>query len=208
MIIGLGGKIGSGKTEVGNYLSKKFNLPKIAFADELKKIVYDISNLNDLNKKDITVFNGNIDIKIINSLLKRYNYKFLTQYEIDTLKAIEYHNNAQVYRSLCQYLGTEIFRKRNINHWVEIFINNVSKYKNGFICDDIRFPNEHNAIKCRFKDNYIKTIKIINTNIISTDSHESENLFNRIQFDEILINKGLDLNILYNEVDNLFKNVK
>ena len=182
MIIGLGGKKCSGKTAAAEYLSKKYNLKKVAFASSLKKIVSDISGLNDDYKEDVSPYDKNIEFKIINSVLKKSGYKSLDQSEIDNLTAIEYHTKGQVYRLLLQYIGTNIFRKRNPNHWIEAFIN-ANKNLKGFVCDDIRFPNEHNAIKYKFKDEFIKTIKVICPNNKNVDAHESELMIDRINFD-------------------------
>lgn len=212
MIIGLGGKKESGKSEAASYLSKKFNLKKVAFATELKKLIFDISGLDDSHKKDFNDYTGNVEFKIINSVLKKNGYSLLSQYEIDTITAIEYHKNADVFRLLCQYVGTEVFRKRNVNHWIDKFIESV-KNLNGFICDDIRFPNEHNIIKHKFNDSYIKTIKIISTktknqtNNTNINNHDSEILLDKINFDITILNDHNGLNKYYNELDNIFSNV-
>ena len=47
MIIGLAGKAGSGKSSVANYLCKRYDATKIAFADPLKKMAQAIWDFSD-----------------------------------------------------------------------------------------------------------------------------------------------------------------
>ncbi len=208
MIIGLGGKIGSGKTEVALYLVEKFKLPKIEFAKGLKDIVTSISGLTDEDKLNTVPYDGNINFGIINSTLKQYEYPQLNQKDLDTLSAIEYHNKGDAYRLLLQYVGTEIFRKRNVNHWVNVLVENASKFKHGFICDDVRFPNEHIAIKGRFRNDHNVTIKVVNTTKVSTDTHASELMMDRINFDVILKNNHDGIEKLHEQIDSIFSNIR
>lgn len=208
MIIGLGGKIKSGKSEAAKYLSEKYKLPIIPFARGVKDLVTSICGLDDSHKGDKSSYEGNINFGLINSELKKYSYPLLNQKEIDNIAAIEYHDKGGVYRLLLQYVGTDIFRSRNDQHWINKLIETASKYNCGFICDDVRFPNEHNAIKHRFNDDHIITIKVVNPNDVSTDSHESEILFERIQFDVILTNLHDGKEKYYSKIDGIFKNVR
>jgi hypothetical protein len=140
--------------------------------------------------------------------LKQNGYKQLTQYEIDTINSIEYGTNQEVYRNLMQYIGTEIFRTRNFYHWINEFDKTVHENCKtyGFICDDVRFPNEHSYMKNKFDTS--KTILLKNeSDSINKSSHQSETMFDYIPFDSTIINRKTGLADLYYSVDQEFSNM-
>lgn len=49
----------------------------------------------------------------------------------------------ELYRSMAQYIGTDVLRKHNDNWWVDLMENNISQsQKRVVLIDDVRFPNE------------------------------------------------------------------
>ena len=201
MIIGLSGKKRSGKTEVAQYLSNKFNYNIYSFAAPLKKLVYSISGLTDIDKDNYEYYDGRIfNLDVLRKELKKNKYAPLTPEEIDTLKAIEYLKISDIYRNLLQYIGTDIFRSRNENHWIFKFKENLND--NDFIVEDIRFLNEYLYISNL--SNSI-TIKIIRNNT-QYDSHISELEIDKIRFKYIFKNNFDNLIDLYNSLDNFFEN--
>jgi hypothetical protein len=212
MIIGLGGRIKSGKSTVAKILSEQYNLPIVAFAKKLKDLVTACSGLDDSYKGKKGPYNGNVDFSIINDELKKYGYSVLDQNEIDHIRAIEYHDVGDVYRYLLKYLGTEVFRSRNTNHWIDLFVNETTKgMDNGFICDDVRFPNEHHAIKTRFNrrnNGYFNvTMKIVSPDAENNHNHDSEVLIDKIQFDKVFKNKHEGLDKLKDRLNNVFSEI-
>jgi len=210
MIIGLGGKIESGKTTISKILSEKYNLPIHPFAFRLKELVTACSGLDDSYKNKTGSYKRNVDFSVINDELKRFDYAVLDQNEIDHIRAIEYHDIGLVYRLLMQYIGTNIFRSRYTNHWVERFYNDIVKNTTvGFICDDIRFPNEHHAIKTMFNrlysDNFNVTIKLLNGGVSDqSGEHTSETSFDKIKFDVNFTNEKDGIDKLKMKLDDLF----
>lgn len=201
MIIGLSGKKHSGKTEISKYLSEKLNIPVYSFATPVKILVNNISGLTDNDKTNEEYYTGKtFNIEPLKKELKKYGYDKLSIEEIDNLKAIEYLKISEIYRNLLQYIGSNIFRTRNINHWVIYF---KSKYSldESYIVDDIRFINEFTFINSQHES---KCVKVINSSTHKRDYHISETEMDRIRFKYKFINKNNGLTQLYNDIDNLF----
>lgn len=202
------GKKRSGKTEISNYLSDNYKIPVIAFAKKLKDLVADCSGLNDSYKGKKGSYPRNIDYFVVNKELKKWGYGQLTENEIDHIRAIEYHDIGEVYRLLLNYIGTNIFRTRNPNHWIYALKKEVEKeeYSNGFICDDCRFLNEFEFLK----NNYdIISIKVTNSkqktsNNIS-DSHISEVELENIKCQHSIVNEHDGVEKLINKIKNVLK---
>lgn len=201
MIIGLAGKKGSGKSTVSKYLSEKLNIPVYSFATPLKRIVNEMSGLTDNDKINEDYYTGRVfNLDPLKKELKKCGYDKLTIEDIDTLKAIEYLKVGDIYRNLLQYVGTNIFRARNINHWTIYF---KSKYNldQSYIVDDIRFINEFTFINSQYNS---KCVKIVNPSTQKKDGHASETEQDKIRFKYKFINKNNGLVQLYNDIDNFF----
>lgn len=198
MIIGLGGKKGSGKTEIANYLSSKFDLQTYSFAASLKKLVTEVCGLTDSDKLSVKYFDGKIfNIEPIKREIKKYEYEKLTPEELDHIRALEYFKVGEIYRNLMQYIGTNIFRKRNEYHWINQFKSSVPE---SFIVDDIRFENEFRFISS-LKDS--KCVKIIR-NSDNYDDHISELEIDKIKFRHKFINNTNNISDLYKSIDSYF----
>jgi hypothetical protein len=201
MIIGLVGKKYSGKTEVANYLSLKIGIPVYSFATPLKKLVNEMSGLTDDDKNNDNYYTGkNIILKPLHKELAKYNYSKLTSNEIHHIKAIEYYKVGEIYRMLLQYIGTNIFRSRNANHWIYRF-QNLHSNESDYIIDDVRFKNEVYWIKKL--DNSI-LCKVVMTDMVHSslyNEHESETQLDNYTFSNIVEN-SLDIG-----KDGLYKNI-
>jgi hypothetical protein len=103
-------------------------------------------------------------------------------------------------RSVLQYVGTDILRKYNNNWHVEKMIQNIKKAPSDIVViDDVRFPNEYEAIN----DLGGTTFFIIRPDLnISISNHISETSLSWQNFkdDRIIINM-FDLNFLFQEFD-------
>jgi hypothetical protein len=204
MIICLIGEKTSGKSEVGKILSKKFNIPTFAFAKKLKDLIKECSGLDDSYKGKEGSYPRNVDLYIINKELKRFNYDMLSQQEIDSIKAIEYYPIGEVYRNLLTYVGTEIFRTRNENHWIYQFKAETDKFENGFVCDDCRFVNEYTFMDENYQTRPI-VIKVVDgrKRVSSEDKHVTETEFEKIPAAYTLYNYHDGLDKLEEKVNKL-----
>ena len=184
MLIGVLGFKYSGKDTTADYLVKNYDFTKIAFAQPMKDACKILFNFDDEqlygSKKEIIDCRWNVSP-----------------------------------RTVFQHFGTEMFR-RGINEimphikdnfWVTLAIdtyhNIVKKEPNiKVVISDVRFPNEIDAIH---KENGI-VIKITRPEIISVDTHASEDIEN-LRGDYEIINDGT-LENLYNKIDIILENIR
>ena len=194
-VIGIMGKIGSGKSTLSNYLVAEKNFKEFSFADPLKKGLIEIFGMDE---KD---FYGSQE---------------------DKLKINEYWNTNA--RELCQKVGTNIFRdninvflpnlKSNENFWVkrthldilkhiEKENSNISSNKNNkinIVFSDIRFENELNYVKNILKGNiyYIERSNNIN-NTKDINIHKSETNYKYLidKYNVITLENNSSINNLY-----------
>jgi hypothetical protein len=209
MIIGLVGKKRSGKSYLAQVLTNKYNLVKIAYADELKEIIKEFFNIELIKQEDLDA-DKKLNIIINNS--KQNNLKYYQTLTIMSLhkifKTIEYNDilkskidtfanylinikNFDDLRKIYQYYGTDLCRYINNNLWIDLLNNNINKIinkqNNGIIIDDIRFENELNNIYYISQKHNLKPISIYveYSKVINNDTHDSEqvdNLKNIVDF--------------------------
>jgi hypothetical protein len=166
MIVVFGGRKGSGKTLFSSELEKD-GFIKISFADYLRETLsklykIDISKFKDPNEKGKILekpLDWNKDVaKKLFKLVKISNYRFkIEDQRFSTL------------RQTMQYIGTNVLRRYNNNFHVEKTIKRIKKNVN-YVCDDVRFPNELNALrKLKALD-----IFILRPNHFDISNHKSE----------------------------------
>lgn len=177
-LIGFMGKKGSGKDTSADYLVKKYGYKKISFATPLKDAIQILFGFSD------------------------------EQLYGDKKETIDDRWGTSP-RKVMQYLGTDIFRNDinkimpNIknNFWTNImeinYKNELLKNKNAkFVIADVRFKNEVDVIH-KLGGKIIK----IDRNTKHNDNHISENMMDKINdFDHIIDNTS-SLNNLYKKID-------
>ena len=132
MIIGLAGKIESGKDTVGSYLVVQHGFTHFAFADAIKKEI------------DLCFKNDYIPLPFINtvnwlSVKRLYENRWNKPY-------------APEVRKLLQWWGTEFRRARNPDYWVNVLLTELAaRFQNpskpNIVITDVRFENEAEWIK-------------------------------------------------------------
>lgn len=144
MIIGFGGRIGSGKSELAK-ICQDAGFKKLYFALPLKQLVADLihvklEEINDLKNIEKKYSFGKIDYLFLH---KKTGIPFKTIEE--EMSKIEF----KTVRQLLQFIGTDLIRKYNTN-W---HVNKIKKIiKQGgeninYVIDDIRFKNELCLVK-------------------------------------------------------------
>jgi hypothetical protein len=204
MIYGFCGKKRSGKTEAAKYLSDRLGgLPIYSFATPVKELCSEMTGLSDIDKENNNEYTGRvIDIKPLKKEIAKWRYDQLTVNEIDHIRALEYYKCNEIWRNIMQYVGTNIFRSRNNQHWCNKF-NQAHKNETSFIVDDIRFRNEFFAI-IHYADSKIYRIERPNTD---DDNHVSETEMDnfKIQPEFVISNTSDNLVKYYNQLDSIFK---
>lgn len=152
-IIGVSGKIGSGKNYLAEQLIKElhklgYSTTEASFASSLR---------NELDRIIKTIKVDSIDgvssaetVKHIEEIHKMSDKDAETLYnilaedvkEIDGLNA---HSRTESMRRALQYLGTDIRRKTDSEYWVKEFHRTVPD-SDFVLVTDVRFPNEADSV--------------------------------------------------------------
>ena len=151
MVIAFIGKKRSGKTTACEYLTTD-NTLRVNFKDALLREVR--QKFPKLLQEIITIMDATA-------------YDGMRPWTVDRLLA----EKPPLARALLQNYGTDVVRAIDSDHFVKEWEATVAKYPDHLILtDDVRFPNEHAAVKRRGG----VTIKIVREGWESTDTHISE----------------------------------
>jgi len=177
MIIGLSGYARSGKDSVAEYLVQHHGFTRLAFADNLKQLLYDVN--------PIILSGGDERVQ-----------SFVDYFGWDESKKIP------EVRELLQRLGESARERIGQDVW----INAVLKEAEGLdrvVISDVRYQNEANAI--RF-DAGGKLIRIIRYGVSSANDHISETDLDNYSFDASIHN-DYTLSSLGHEVERVMEDL-
>lgn len=164
MIIGLSGYAQSGKDTVADYLVKNYGYRRVAFADKLRKALYNLNptvQIADMNKVPLV------------SLVDGLGW--------EGVKA-----DSQETRELLQRMGTEVGRTLfGENFWVDQAMNGISKFEK-VVFTDVRFPNEYKSIKER--EGIVWRVERLGVGAVN--NHISETALDTANFDGIITNNS------------------
>lgn len=147
MLIGLTGKKQSGKDTAADWLVRRFGFTKIAFADPVRKMAYDINPIVGAHVD----FEGNT----VTGVQYVYLREMIDEYGWDKAKVL-----CREIRRFLQRLGTEGVRE-NIDRraWVEIAVKELTRYweqdymrdrkRRPIVISDVRLPEEHEFVRSR-----------------------------------------------------------
>ncbi len=147
-IIAFAGRQRSGKTYLAKVLKKEVGAKIYTIADYLKNlccelIKVDYDTLNELK-------NNKKELDIVPNVLE-WSEIIAKQTGIDSLKVYSELKEVKVIkdvRELLQVIGTNIIRKYKPNWHIDKLIECINKSEDKLIAvDDVRFPNEYEAIK-------------------------------------------------------------
>ena len=134
IVIGIAGKMGTGKTTVSNHLidSLPGNWKKLAFGDLLKEEVSEIYGV----PKPWTY--------------EHKDYLFTMPLECNPPK------ERMMIREILQWHGTEVRRAQDPHYWVEKLADKILDHRelDGVVIDDARFPDEANLV-LEFKEHLL-----------------------------------------------------
>ena len=184
-IIGFGGRIGSGKSELAS-ICQEAGYKKLYFALPLKKLVADLihvklEEINDLKnvEKDYVFY--------------KTDYLFLSKETGIPFETVEKEMSPikfKTVRQLLQFIGTDLIRKYNTNWHVNRIRQMIDKNEN-YVIDDIRFPNELNLVRELGGDCWF----IIRPTIDNVSNHESETSLTWKDFGNRIIINNASLNL-------------
>lgn len=154
-LIGVSGKIGSGKNYFASSIIKEllahgYVVKEAAFATPLKEEAsHIIDAIRPHVREDDTTWR-----ETIASLANQFDMSYEQMWDISSFVREElianpeldgYSRSEGIRRGL-QYLGTEVRRKKEENYWVDRFMNFVPKDADVVFVTDVRFPNEADCV--------------------------------------------------------------
>lgn len=176
LILGVNGKLGSGKDSFADFAVEKYGYKKLSFANALKNEVKDFFEKYSIHYEDKNIWGSQSDkeeeliIENIDSICKSF-------FPLTDLRQ-KISGKKTTFRYILQWWGTDYRREMcDQNYWVKKFIEECSQYEK-VVCSDLRFPNEYNAIK----DNHGICIKVIRDNSFQSNTafHISETALDHI----------------------------
>lgn len=169
MIIGLTGYAQSGKDSVANILVENYGYQRVAFADPIRKLLYEMNP---------TVKDGGYRVQGV-----------VDGYGWDVAKTA-----FPEVRTLLQTLGVGARKTFGDMFWVQQALRQVH-FEGNFVITDVRYPNEAKAIR-EYDDSQIWRIKRTGINPVNT--HASETAMDGEKVDQIFLNNGTldDLKVL------------
>jgi len=212
MIIGINGKIGSGKDTIGKIAQCLINHPKVTNKDLLWMIENDVV-AEEYSKCEIKKFAGKL--KQIASLLTGIDIEDFEDQEFkkshlgsewgtvrsNPLNAVPVFEDVQFnelmsVREFLQKLGTEAMREGlHTNVWVNALFADYKAIERipekrmsimpNWIITDMRFPNEMEAVELREG----VTIKVVRPGT-AVGTHPSETALDDAYFDHVISNNG------------------
>ena len=170
--VALGGKAGSGKNTLAEYLIDEYGFTEIAFADPIREF---LTELNPLIPIDMG-HNG----ELLKSTIRLATL-------VDSIGWDEAKRDHPEVRELLQRLGTEA--GRNIispNVWVDIAIKSAMAIDGPVVFTDCRFPNEVDAVRNRGG----LFVRVYRRGVDSVNGHISESAVDDIPADLTVMNVG------------------
>lgn len=225
MIIGVSGKMKSGKNEFHTHLDRLMRMDgnsinEFSFAHNLKMTASTIFNIPYEKSKD-REFKEDIYVNLVN--FGHYNRKYVDRHPIsfdyvcsdfstfhndwvsflrDGINKGEFKRVLITMRVWLQYFGTQICRSEINNFWVNSALVSLDTTCNN-ICSDVRFENEADAIKSIGGIN----VRIERESSNSENAHISEVALDSYdKFDYIIHNNGT-LEEYHKEIEKFYNEI-
>lgn len=170
MIIGLCGRMRSGKTELAK-VCQEHGYKLLYFALPLKQLCADLlgTSLEELN---VLKNNGTP----INRPYSEENCKFLhdeTAIPLEIIREACLGRGIENVRAMLQFIGTDLIRKHN-KDWHVNKLREMIEPNNDYVFDDVRFPNEKQMIEELGGDCWF----VVRPTLENISNHESETSLN------------------------------
>lgn len=112
-------------------------------------------------------------------------------------------------RSLLQYVGTDIIRKKNPSYWVNFIVSVLKFFPDKWdfvIIPDARFPNEVNLMRQNFNTTHCHIVRDNHSTFYTEtqQSHSSETSMDDMEYDCCIYNRGT-VEDLRSSVDSLLE---
>lgn len=207
-IIGIGGKLASGKDAISDHLVEKHGWVKLGMSDALAEALYILDPYVPIHLPDPKTETG------LKGMLSRFLDRKKRTVEIadfqrysdlfDEVGYVEAKTNEEV-RRLLQKLGTEVGRRIiSESVWTDIVVRRAKEAAEaapGVIITGIRYPNELDMITDELEGELWWVVRP-SLQAGSNAGHSSENSVHETDFDRTIRNDGT-LEDLYRKVDHI-----
>ena len=180
-IIALCGYKGSGKDTVAEYLVQKYKYNHYKISEKLKEVIKLLFNLNDDD-------------------LERNKDEINDKWGIEPRKIMQF-----IGTDMFQYKLQELFPTIEKSFWIKSLftdelINKIENENHRVVISDLRFLHEYDLISNIYVPYSI--LKVQNNNLEKNDNHISENEFNNIPINAVILNNTTKQQ-LYNNIDHI-----
>jgi hypothetical protein len=179
VIIGLSGYAQTGKDTVANYLVEKHGFKRLAFADAIRDLLYEVNPIVSAG-----LFGEEIKLVELRELVDYFGWE-------------EAKVSYPEIRRLLQELGTGI-RNTNPSHWIQVVGDKINSLgASDVVITDVRFPNEVYMIE---NDGLGEVWRVVRPKVEAVNDHISETALDKHMFKHIL-NNDSDLYDLHTLID-------
>jgi hypothetical protein len=182
MIIGLAGYAQSGKDTVAKILVDHYGFRRVAFADPIKEMLYDINPV------------------VLTDAFKQWR---LAEY-VDIHGWEKTKKEAEV-RELLQRLGVAARTHLGSDVWVKSALGKVWGPNDHVVITDVRFKNEAEAIKGIYSLNQLW--RVVRPGVSAVNNHISERDLEDYEFDFDIYNEGTLIS-LHEDIDILMEDLR
>jgi hypothetical protein len=198
MIIGIGGRCRSGKTELAK-VCENYGYERLYFALPLKQLCASLLDISIDALNQAKVEKTEIGLTINNDLCRLISEE--TDIPLNIVTEICNGVTIKDIRHMLQFIGTDLIRKYNTDWHVNKIREMINKDKN-YVIDDVRFPNEKNMIEelggqCWF---------IVRPTIDNISNHESETSLTWRDFGNKIIVNDVSLELFKFRWETFFEN--
>jgi len=185
MFILLSGRMGSGKTVLSNDIVSK-GYERVSFASYLRELISKLYSIDiDLLKsevgkkeilKDPIIWNKNKCDELFQIIGEVYSHEVFDK---------EFFSR----RDALQYIGSDVLKNHKKSFHAEKLVSSLDANKD-YVCDDLRFPDELQAIVSSFEKT--KSFHIIRPSNRNFSNHVSEISLNWTHFRNVIVNDGTE----------------
>lgn len=183
MLLAFGGRCRSGKSELA-HVCETYGYELVCFATPLKKLCADLLNMSVERLNQAKNDGINIGITICEDMCEILSHE--CDIPIDIVKHIALGKEIETVREMLQFIGTDLIRAYKPSWHVDKTREYIlSKPKQNFVIDDVRFKNEKEMVDSLGGDCWF----VVRPTLSNVSNHESETSLSWLDcFDKIIAN--------------------
>lgn len=170
-LLGICGRMQSGKDTLGEYLVREQDYRRMAFADKVKEAVVAFDPLMQAGE--------------LGGVIRLSSYRMPYETPVELCNRIK--NTVPELRRAMQAMGDEVGRQLfGPTFWIDQVLVDAQKYRGRVVITDVRYPNEADAIKAA--GGYM--MRITRPGLVMASNHPSESMVDECKVDYEVVNDG------------------